>query len=150
MAKPVEHVAEQRAFGLEVEAVQRIIVKESPIDGRGSFEHGRRMSAIERLEIDGERLRRFAARLGGGPIPHGASQNRRAATCLDRLLKQLGTDILPLLRLSGFAHICSTRGEVMVAIVALLHAPQRSTLPGAAPPTQAPRERYNSRRQEAI
>src|SRR5260221_5373619 len=97
MAKPVEHVAEQRAFGLEVEAVQRIIVKESPIDGRGSFEHGRRMAAIERLEIGGERLRRVAARLGGGPIPHESSQNRPAATCLDRLLTQVRTAMLTLL-----------------------------------------------------
>src|SRR5260370_30088893 len=127
MTEPVQNIAEQRAFGLEVEAVQRIIVEESPIDGRGSFEHWRRMPAIEHLEIGGERLRRCAARLGCGPIPHDASQNRRAATCLYRLLKQLGTDILPLLRLSGFAHICITWGEVFVAIVAPLHAPQGGT-----------------------
>src|SRR6266850_5931410 len=123
MAKPVEHIAQQRAFGLEIETVQRVIVEESSTDGGGSFEQRRRMAAVECLKIGGERLRRFAARLGSGPIPHQAPQNRRAASGLYRLFKQFGIDILPLLRLSGFAHGCSTRGEVMAAIVAPLDAP---------------------------
>src|SRR5258707_7806797 len=129
MTKPVQHIAEQRAFGLEIETVQRVVVKESPIDRCGSFERWRRMAAIERLEIGGERLRRFAARLRSGPVPHQASQNRRAAACLYRLLKQIGIDILPLLRRLGFPHIRSTRGEVMVAIVALLDARRRDAEP---------------------
>src|SRR5258708_36822396 len=104
MTKPVQHIAEQRAFGLEIETVQRVVVKESPIDRCGSFERWRRMAAIERLEIGGERLRRFAARLRSGPGPHPALRKRRAAPGLYRLLTPIAIDILPLLRAVRLPH----------------------------------------------
>src|SRR5258706_13717425 len=99
MTKPVQHIAEQRALGLKIEAVQRIVVEKSSADGCGRFEQWRRMAAIERLEIGSERLWRFAARSSSGPIAHESPENRGAATSRYRLCKHLGIHSFALLRL---------------------------------------------------
>src|SRR5258708_16866176 len=102
MAKTGQYIAEERACGLEIEPVQRIVVEESPIDGCGSFEQGRGVAAVECLEIGGERVRRFKARFGRRPSPHQAAQYCRAVTSPYRVLEKGRIDIFPFLRFLWF------------------------------------------------
>src|ERR1700688_3362992 len=45
LTEPFQHIAEQRPFGLEIETVQGVVIEESSLDGRGSFEQGCSMAA---------------------------------------------------------------------------------------------------------
>ena len=62
MAQSIQNLAQQRAFGFEIESILKLVVIEkAAADGGRRFEHRHRQTGVKPFKVSTERLRRFAA-----------------------------------------------------------------------------------------